>query len=244
MCVFVYDSESTWPGQASSDLVRMMSTPFGVSCLCSNNSPSCECLFSPVLVVCVHGRYLAGRLGLVTCYDVRFPEMFVELRRRGAEVVLVPSAFTVPTGRAHWHVLLRSESFCVAVAVDEYHVVWVPICWCSSACLCVSLSLVVVWAFLTQSVLESTGRAIETQCYVLAAAQYGRHNTKRESYGHSIAIDPWGVVASDAGGMDSGSDEIVDPPPSIVVYDIDLESVASVRQRMPIEQHREAAGWV
>ena len=43
------------PGQASSDLVRMMSTPFGVSCLCSNNSPSCECLFYPVLVVCVHG---------------------------------------------------------------------------------------------------------------------------------------------------------------------------------------------
>ena len=110
--------------------------------------------------------------------------------------------------------------------------------------LCVCLSLVVVWAFLTQSVLESTGRAIETQCYVLAAAQYGRHNTKRESYGHSIAIDPWGVVVSDAGGMDSGSDEIVDPPPSIVVCDIDLESVASVRQRMPIEQHREAAGWV
>ena len=72
----------------------------------------------------------------------------MELRRRGAEVVLVPSAFMVPTGRAHWHVLLRSESFCIVVAVavvDDHHVVCVPICWCSSACLslfggCVGIS--------------------------------------------------------------------------------------------------------
>lgn len=78
---------------------------------------------------------------MATCYDVRFPEMFVELRRRGAEVVLVPSAFTVPTGRAHWHVLLRSESFCtvsvalIVVVVDEYHVLCVPICLCPFVCL-------------------------------------------------------------------------------------------------------------
>ena len=51
-----------------------------------------------------------GKLGLSICYDVRFPEMYVELvHRGGAEVLLVPSAFTVPTGRAHWHALLRGE---------------------------------------------------------------------------------------------------------------------------------------
>jgi deaminated glutathione amidase len=48
-----------------------------------------------------------GRLGLSTCYDVRFPELYAALVERGARVLLVPSAFTVPTGRAHWHVLLR-----------------------------------------------------------------------------------------------------------------------------------------
>lgn len=75
-----------------------------------------------------------GKLGVTTCYDVRFPEMYIRLVQEGAQIMLVPSAFTVPTGKAHWHTLLRA-------------------------------------------------RAIESQCYVLAAAQYGRHNEKRESYG-------------------------------------------------------------
>jgi predicted amidohydrolase len=50
-----------------------------------------------------------GRLGLSTCYDVRFPEQYIELVKRGAQILLVPSAFTVPTGTAHWHVLLRGK---------------------------------------------------------------------------------------------------------------------------------------
>jgi predicted amidohydrolase len=51
-----------------------------------------------------------GRLGLSTCYDVRFPEMYVDLvQRGGAEILLVPSAFTIPTGKAHWHTLLTGE---------------------------------------------------------------------------------------------------------------------------------------
>ena len=83
-----------------------------------------------------------GRLGLSTCYDMRFPEQYVRLvHEMGAQVLLVPSAFTVPTGRAHWHILLRS-------------------------------------------------RAIEHQCYVLAAAQYGQHNEKRESYGTFVFQHP------------------------------------------------------
>lgn len=51
-----------------------------------------------------------GRLGVTTCYDLRFPEMYTELTQNmGAQVLLVPSAFTIPTGAAHWHTLLRGK---------------------------------------------------------------------------------------------------------------------------------------
>jgi deaminated glutathione amidase len=120
-----------------------------------------------------------GVLGLSTCYDMRFPEQYIELLNQGAQIMLMPSAFTVPTGQAHWHILLRA-------------------------------------------------RAIETQCYVLAAAQVGRHNEKRESYGHALAVNPWGEVMGDA-QLES---------PTVVVCDIDLEYQADVRLRMPIQTHR------
>jgi len=121
-----------------------------------------------------------GRLGLSTCYDLRFPEMYEALLRQGAEILLVPSAFTVPTGKAHWEVLLRA-------------------------------------------------RAIETQCYVVAAAQVGQHNEKRASYGHSMVVDPWGRVLSDAGGETS---------PILSVAEIDLTKLHEIRAKMPIKSHR------
>jgi predicted amidohydrolase len=139
-----------------------------------------------------------GSLGLSTCYDVRFPEQYTELAKHGAQVLLVPSAFTVPTGQVHWHTLLRA-------------------------------------------------RAIENQCYVIAAAQYGVHNKKRTSYGHSIAIDPWGVVLADAGGFDGpGTTQLstnneAQAPPIIITCDIDLNHLSSIRERMPIQKHREQA---
>jgi len=129
-----------------------------------------------------------GRLGLSTCYDVRFPELYVKLVEQGAEIILVPSAFTVPTGHAHWHTLLRA-------------------------------------------------RAIESQCYVIASAQCGSHNAKRTSYGHSLVVDPWGEIIVDAGGVDSGETET----PTLVTADIDLSQLISIRQRMPIHQHRKNA---
>jgi deaminated glutathione amidase len=52
----------------------------------------------------------AGKLGLAVCYDMRFPELFRVLSRQGAEVFVVPSAFTVPTGKAHWESLLRARA--------------------------------------------------------------------------------------------------------------------------------------
>ena len=139
-----------------------------------------------------------GKLGLTICYDMRFPEMYLELVQRGAaEVLLIPSAFTVPTGVAHWHSLLRA-------------------------------------------------RAIESQCYVIAAAQVGQHNEKRKSYGHSLCYDPWGKLLVDAGGYDCESGDVGDKlspveSPSIVTCDIDLDLVGSVRERMPIQQHRSSS---
>ncbi|CAK0866858.1 unnamed protein product [Prorocentrum cordatum] len=73
-------------------------------------------------------------------------------------------------------------------------------------------------------------RAIETQCYVLAAAQVGRHNedgNKRESWGHSLAIDPWGRTLVNMGTTKG-----------LAVVEIDSELVRSTRENMPIDRHR------
>ena len=91
-----------------------------------------------------------GKVGLSICYDLRFPELSISLAKSGADVLTYPSAFTVPTGLAHWEILLRA-------------------------------------------------RAIENQCYVIAAAQVGVHNEKRSSYGHAMIIDPWGAVIAQCG---------------------------------------------
>lgn len=61
----------------------------------------------------------AGRLGLSVCYDIRFPELFRTLSAAGAQILSVPSAFTAPTGRAHWETLLRAraiENLCYVIA--------------------------------------------------------------------------------------------------------------------------------
>lgn len=72
-------------------------------------------------------------------------------------------------------------------------------------------------------------RAIETQCYVIAAAQAGQHNHKRQSYGHSIIVDPWGRVVA----------RLPDPEGTgIAVANIDLQELRSIRTRMPIQEHR------
>jgi len=126
-----------------------------------------------------------GVLGMTVCYDMRFPHLYRELAKAGAELLTVPSAFTRPTGRAHWHVLLRA-------------------------------------------------RAIETGCFVIAAAQCGEHVGGRKTFGHSLIVDPWGAVLAD-GGDDSG----------VVVADIDTAAVAEARGRIPALQHdRDYAGPV
>ncbi|XP_026754212.1 nitrilase and fragile histidine triad fusion protein NitFhit isoform X2 [Galleria mellonella] len=71
-------------------------------------------------------------------------------------------------------------------------------------------------------------RAIENQCYVIAAAQTGEHNAKRRSYGHAICIDPWGEVVADCG----------DSSPTYKVAEISPRKLADVRRNMPVFQHR------
>jgi predicted amidohydrolase len=124
----------------------------------------------------------AGRLGLAICYDLRFPALFERLSEAGADAIAVPAAFTVPTGRAHWEIMLRA-------------------------------------------------RAIEAQAFVIAAAQSGRHEDGRETYGHSLVVGPWGDVLLDMGdGVGVG------------FADVDLAMIAEVRQRVPALRHRRAIG--
>lgn len=71
-------------------------------------------------------------------------------------------------------------------------------------------------------------RAIESQCFVLAAAQVGRHHDKRASYGHALAVDPWGDVLGDCGGEE----------PGLALVEINLKTLESTRRNMPVQEHR------
>lgn len=118
-----------------------------------------------------------AKLGLSVCYDLRFPELYRQLVFQGAEVLLVPAAFTATTGAAHWEVLLRA-------------------------------------------------RAIENQCYVIAADQGGIHNEKRHTHGESMIIDPWGEVLN---SLRRG--------PGVVCANIDLNRLQKVRSQLPALKH-------
>ncbi len=74
-------------------------------------------------------------------------------------------------------------------------------------------------------------RAIENQCYVLAANQGGVHNATRETWGHSMIVDPWGRILA---SVESG--------PGVAVAEIDMEALAGLRARMPIQSHRRFQG--
>jgi predicted amidohydrolase len=114
------------------------------------------------------------KLGLTICYDVRFPALHQALAQAGAEIIAVPAAFTVPTGAAHWEILLRA-------------------------------------------------RAIETGCFVIAAAQAGQHENGRATYGHSMIVDPWGRIVGELGGEGAG----------VLVAEIDPKAVTEARERVP-----------
>lgn len=116
-------------------------------------------------------------LGMTICYDLRFPHLYRRLAQAGAQILAIPSSFTVKTGEAHWHVLMRA-------------------------------------------------RAIENGCFVLAAAQSGRHEAGRDTYGHSLVVSPWGEVLAD-GGIETG----------VIIADLNLAEIREARQRIPSLQH-------
>jgi len=118
-----------------------------------------------------------GRLGVTICYDLRFPALYRALAEAGATMLTIPSAFTVQTGQAHWHALMRA-------------------------------------------------RAIENGCFVFAAAQGGKHESERETFGHSLIVDPWGRILAEGG-----------TEPGLVMAEIDLSEVAKARARIPSLQH-------
>lgn len=118
------------------------------------------------------------RLGLSICYDLRFPELYRYYQAERCNIITVPAAFTVPTGQAHWEVLLRA-------------------------------------------------RAIENQCYVLAAAQSGQHADGRSTHGHSMIINPWGEVLScKAEGV------------GMIVADLSWRFIQHISQQMSVFGHR------
>jgi predicted amidohydrolase len=121
--------------------------------------------------------------GCTICYDMRFAEEYIALRRAGAEAILVPSNFTLQTGKDHWEVLLRA-------------------------------------------------RAIESQCWILAAASWGQYEERgaqRSVYGHSLVADPWGHVVAKVSDGTGWATARIDPAVT-----------ARVRRDMPVLEHRDA----
>jgi predicted amidohydrolase len=117
-------------------------------------------------------------VGVSICYDLRFPELYRKLvKDMGAQVIVIPAAFTAHTGAAHWHVLMRA-------------------------------------------------RAIENQAWVVAPAQWGKHNDKRESFGHTLIVDPWGTIVGERADGDG-----------VVTALLDGETVATRRAQMPCGRH-------
>ncbi|GAM87755.1 hypothetical protein ANO11243_057820 [Dothideomycetidae sp. 11243] len=79
-------------------------------------------------------------------------------------------------------------------------------------------------------------RAIENQCFVVAAAQVGKHNAKRESYGHSVVVDPWGEVLLELGGLEEWNAKGEGWEPEVGVVDVDLDRLGDVRAGMPLRR--------
>ncbi|MFM6990392.1 MAG: carbon-nitrogen hydrolase family protein [Rhodoferax sp.] len=117
------------------------------------------------------------QVGMSVCYDLRFAELYRGYAANGADLLLVPSAFTHTTGQAHWEVLLRA-------------------------------------------------RAIENLCFVAAAAQGGVHPSGRRTWGQSMVVDPWVVLAPQA------------QEPGVVLAECDAAALARCRSQLPALQHR------
>lgn len=115
------------------------------------------------------------KIGLSICFDLRFSGLYEYYRAQKCDLISISSAFTKPTGVAHWHTLVRA-------------------------------------------------RAIETQSFVIASNQWGRHNDKVETFGHSLVVNPWGEILADLGeGV------------KLETLEIDLDQIQEARSRIIME---------
>ncbi len=125
-----------------------------------------------------------GNIGLMVCYDLRFPELALTLRQQGANILTAPAAFTYTTGQLHWQLLLQA-------------------------------------------------RAMDSQCYVLGAAQQGWHGEKRQTWGHAGITDSRGqllqMIETEGHGL--------------ITSAFDLEEQNAIRASMPLMQHRKLINY-
>ena len=119
-----------------------------------------------------------GKVGLCICYDFRFPETARLMAQDGAKLILVPAAFNMTTGPAHWELMFRQ-------------------------------------------------RAVESQCYVIGTAPARDVESSYISWGHSIAVDPWGTVLAQ-----------MDEKEGIRLVELDFDYLEKVRQELPLLKHR------
>ena len=119
-----------------------------------------------------------GTMGLCICYDFRFPELARLMVEKGAKVILVPAAFNMTTGPAHWEILFRC-------------------------------------------------RALDNQAFVLGTAPARDPSSGYTSWGHSIAVSPWGDIL---GQMDERE--------GCMIHTLDLERAGEVRNQLPLLKHR------
>ena len=119
-----------------------------------------------------------GKIGLCVCYDFRFPETARLMAQDGAKVILVPAAFNMTTGPAHWELMFRQ-------------------------------------------------RAVESQCFVIGTAPARDTGSSYVSWGHSIAVDPWGTILAQ-----------MDEKEGIRIVTLDLDYLEKVRSELPLLRHR------
>jgi len=119
-----------------------------------------------------------GSIGMLVCYDIRFPEISRKLALANAEIILVPAAFNTVTGPAHWHTILRA-------------------------------------------------RAIENQVFLAAASPARNNKAGYLAYGHSLVVNPWGRILTEAG---TGQ--------TILYAKLDADVLSTTRARLPLLKHR------
>jgi len=116
-------------------------------------------------------------MGHSICYDLRFPKLYRELSKNSCKAIVVPSAFTYTTGKAHWHCLLRA-------------------------------------------------RAIENGVFIIAPNQWGTNEENRSTYGHSLVVNPWGEIISEATESEM-----------VLNCEIDLNIVENFQNSIPVLKH-------